>query len=78
MTSVYKDNGDYVACTVVEMGPCVVTQVKLQEGKDGYNALQLSFGESKHTNKPMKGHLEKAGLEKSRIIAEFCDCSLGK
>ena len=80
MTSIYKDNGDYVACTVVEMGPCVVTQVKLQEGKDGYNSLQLGFGESKHTTKPLKGHFKNAGIEGKgkRMVAEFRDFNIGK
>lgn len=80
MTSVYKDSGEYVACTVVEMGPCVVTQVKLQEGKDGYNSLQLGFGEKKHTTKPLTGHFKNAGIEGKgkRIVAEFRDFSIGK
>lgn len=79
MTSVYKDNGEYVACTVVEMGPCVVTQVKTKEGKDGYDALQLGFGESKHTTKPLKGHFKNAGREKgAKMVAEFRDFSIGK
>lgn len=79
MTSVYKDNGEYVACTVVEMGPCVVTQVKTKEGNDGYDALQLGFGESKHTTKPLKGHFKNAGREKgAQMVAEFRDFNIGK
>lgn len=79
MTSIYDDKGEYVACTVVELGPCVVTQVKHKEGRDGYNALQLSFGERKHTNKPSQGHAAKAGLEKAgRKVVEFRDFNIAK
>lgn len=79
MTSIYKANGEYVACTVVEMGPCVVTQIKQKEGKDGYNALQLGFGESKHTTKPLKGHFKEAGMEKGAAkVVEFRDFNIGK
>jgi large subunit ribosomal protein L3 len=72
MTSVFTPGGDYVPVTVLEMGPCVVTQVKTKT-KDGYDALQLGFGEAKttRTNKPLAGHLKKSGIETARILREF-------
>ena len=72
MTSVFSADGKNVPCTVIEVGPCVVTQVKTAE-KDGYEALQLGFVEKndKHTTKPMKGHFEKAGVAPQRHLAEF-------
>ncbi|MBQ7853091.1 MAG: 50S ribosomal protein L3, partial [Muribaculaceae bacterium] len=59
-------------CTVIEVGPCVVTQVKNIE-KDGYEALQLGFQDKKdkHTTKPMAGHFKKAGVTPKRHLAEF-------
>jgi len=62
MTSVFAPNGQYVPVTVLQVGPCVVTQVK-RDATDGYQALQLGFGEKKEskTTKPMKGHFEKSG-----------------
>ena len=62
MTSVFSAEGKNVPCTVIECGPCVVTQVKSVE-KDGYDAVQLGFQEAKekNTSKPMKGHFDKAG-----------------
>ena len=72
MTSVFSADGKNVPCTVIEVGPCVVTQVKTVE-KDGYEALQLGFIEKKekHTTKPMKGHFDKAGVAPRRHLAEF-------
>ena len=72
MTSVFSADGKNVPCTVIEVGPCVVTQVKTVE-KDGYEALQLGFIEKKdkHTTKPMKGHFDKAGVAPQRHLAEF-------
>ncbi|HHT52203.1 MAG: 50S ribosomal protein L3 [Bacteroidales bacterium] len=72
MTSVYDASGKIVPCTVIEAGPCVVTQVKTVE-KDGYEAIQLAFDEKKEkkTNKAMKGHFEKAGTTPKRILREF-------
>ena len=63
MTSFFGANGKYVPCTIIEAGPCVVTQVKTKE-KDGYEALQLSFDEKKekHTSQAMKGHFKKSGI----------------
>lgn len=72
MTSVYDASGKIVPCTVIEAGPCVVTQVKTVE-KDGYEAIQLAFDEKKEkkTNKAMKGHFEKAGTTPKRVLREF-------
>ena len=72
MTSVFSADGKNVPCTVIEVGPCVVTQVKTEE-KDGYAALQLGFQEKteKHTNKPEAGHFKKAGVNPQRHLAVF-------
>ncbi len=72
MTSVFSADGKNVPCTVIEAGPCVVTQVKTVE-VDGYEALQLGFQEKKdkHTTKPMAGHFRKAGVKPQRHLAEF-------
>ena len=72
MTSVFSADGKNVPCTVIEAGPCVVTQVKTVE-KDGYKAYQLGFGEAKEkrTNKPMTGIFKKAGTTPKKHLAEF-------
>jgi large subunit ribosomal protein L3 len=72
MTSVYSAAGKNIPCTVIEAGPCVVTQVKTLE-KDGYVAVQIAFGEKKekNTTQPMKGHFKKAGTTPKRFLAEF-------
>ncbi|MDE6269153.1 MAG: 50S ribosomal protein L3 [Muribaculaceae bacterium] len=72
MTSVFSADGKNVPCTVIEVGPCVVTQVKTVE-TDGYNALQLGFGEQKekHLTQPEIGHFKKAGVAPKRHLAEF-------
>ena len=72
MTSVFSADGKNVPCTVIEVGPCVVTQVKTVE-TDGYAALQLGFEDKKdkHTTKPMAGHFKKAGVTPQRHLAEF-------
>ena len=72
MTSVFSADGKNVPCTVIEVGPCVVTQVKTVE-KDGYAAVQLGFEEKKekHTTNPMAGHFKKAGVAPQRHLAEF-------
>ncbi len=72
MTSIYDNEGKYVACTIIQAGPCVVTQVKTEE-KDGYSALQLAFDERKEKNtpKPLLKHFEKAGTTPKRKLAEF-------
>ena len=72
MTSVFSADGKNIPCTVIEVGPCVVTQVKTVE-TDGYEALQLGFQEKKekHTTKPEMGHFKKAGVAPQRHLAEF-------
>ncbi|WP_290088043.1 50S ribosomal protein L3 [Duncaniella muris] len=72
MTSVFSADGKNVPCTVIEVGPCVVTQIKTAE-KDGYEAVQLGFTEKKdkHTTAPMAGHFKKAGVAPQRHLAEF-------
>jgi len=72
MTSVFGEDGKNIPCTVIEAGPCVVTQVKT-EGKDGYNALQLGYGEKseKNTSKAEFGHFKKAGVSPKRKVEEF-------
>jgi large subunit ribosomal protein L3 len=74
MTSIFSANGQNVACTLIEAGPCVVTQVKNVE-TDGYNAVQLGFGERKEKNtpKPLMGHFKKAGTTPKRKVVEFRD-----
>ena len=74
MTSVFDDDGNNVACTVVEAGPNVVTQVK-SESPDGYDAVQLGFDNVKEKNvtQAMLGHFEKAGCPPKRMLSEFRD-----
>ena len=71
LTSVFSE-GKNVPCTVIEVGPCVVTQVKTVE-TDGYEAVQVGFVDKKekHTNKPQAGHFKKAGVAPKRHLAEF-------
>lgn len=81
MTSVFSADGKNIPCTVIEVGPCVVTQVKTAE-KDGYSSVQLGFVDKKdkHTTKPEQGHFQKAGTAPKRHLAEFkgfADCKLG-
>lgn len=80
MTSIYDSNGKNVAVTIIEAGPCVVTQVRTEEN-DGYAALQLAFGDrkTKNTPKPLMGHFQKAGLEEPLYkVKEFRNMSLTK
>ena len=79
MTSIYIGEGKNLACTVVEAGPCVVTQVR-SEKTDGYEALQLAYGEAKakNTSKPMMGHFGKAKSSPKRKLVEFRECDLKK
>ncbi|EFA43175.1 50S ribosomal protein L3 [Hallella bergensis DSM 17361] len=72
MTSVFSADGKNVPCTVIEAGPCVVTQVKTVEN-DGYEAVQIGFGEAKksRTTKPMAGIFKKAGTTPKKHLAEF-------
>ena len=72
MTSVFSADGKNLPCTVIEVGPCVVTQLRTAD-KDGYEAVQIGFEEkkAKHTTKPMEGHFKKAGVAPQRHLAEF-------
>jgi large subunit ribosomal protein L3 len=72
MTSVFDENGNNVPCTVLEVGPCVVTQVKTKDS-DGYKALQLAFDEKKEKNTPkaMVGHFKKANTTPKRKVIEL-------
>lgn len=72
MTSIYDASGKIVPCTVIEAGPCVVTQVKTV-ATDGYDAIQLGFDEKKEkrTTKSLKGHFEKAGTTPKKVLKEF-------
>lgn len=72
MTSIYSAEGKATPCTVIEAGPCVVTQVKTQD-RDGYEAVQLGFGERKENNTPnaLKGHFKKAGTTPKSELVEF-------
>jgi large subunit ribosomal protein L3 len=72
MTNVYDDEGRSVSCTLIEAGPCVVTQVKDLE-KDGYRAIQLSYDErkEKRTTKALKGHFDKSNTSPKKKVVEF-------
>ena len=72
MTSIYDANGKAIPCTMIEAGPCVVTQVKTIE-KDGYEAVQLGFGDRKEKNTPnsLRGHFKAAGTEPKKKLIEF-------
>ena len=74
MTSIYSANGKNVPCTVIEAGPCVVTQVKNEES-DGYNAVQFGYGERKEKNTPkaLLGHFQKANKTTKKEVVEFRD-----
>ena len=74
MTSIFDENGKNIPCTVIEAGPCVVTQVRTEE-VDGYNALQLGFDDKaeKRANKAEKGHYKKAGTSPKKKVVEFRD-----
>ncbi len=72
MTSIYDSEGRNIPCTVIEAGPCVVTQVRTTE-KDGYEAVQLGYDEKKEKNTtgPLKGHFSKANTTPKRKLVEF-------
>lgn len=72
MTSIYSAEGKILPCTVIEAGPCVVTQVKTQD-RDGYDAIQLGFGDRKEKNTPnaLKGHFKKANTDPKSKLVEF-------
>lgn len=72
MTSIFDEDGKNIPCTVIEAGPCVVTQIKTEE-KDGYQAVQLGFGErsEKNVSAALKGHFEKAKVTPRSKLVEF-------
>lgn len=70
MTSIFDEKGKNIPCTVIEVGPCVVTQVRTKE-VDGYEALQLGFDDKKTANKAAEGHAHKAGTVAKRKVVEF-------
>jgi len=72
MTSIFREDGKNIPCTVIEAGPCVVTQVRTLE-LDGYEAIQLGYDEKnmKHTTKALRGHFEKAKTNPQRVLSEF-------
>jgi large subunit ribosomal protein L3 len=74
MTSIFDEAGRSIACTVIEAGPCVVTQVKTDQ-TDGYSALQVGFGDAKvkNTSQPMAGHFKKSGAAPKQKVMEFRD-----
>ena len=79
MTSIFDPNGKQIACTIVEAGPCVVSQVKTAE-TDGYNAIQLAYGEKKdkHTTRAEKNHFAKAQTAPKSFVKEFRNYSIEK
>lgn len=79
MTSVFDKSGKNVACTIIEAGPCVVTQVRTED-TDGYSALQLAYGERKASKTPaaLATHFEKAGTAPKHKVLEFRDMTLDK
>jgi large subunit ribosomal protein L3 len=76
MTQVFEANGRAVPVTVVEAGPCRITQIKTPE-RDGYSAIQLAFGARRRTVKPLAGHLAKSGVETARHLVELRVDSVG-
>ncbi len=72
MTQIFNEDGVMIPVTVIEAGPVVVTQIKKEE-TDGYNAVQVGFGEvkEKHVNKPMRGHFAKAGVALKKYVREL-------
>jgi len=79
MTSIFDPSGKQTACTIIEAGPCVVTQVRTKE-TDGYEALQLSFGDKneKHSTQAEKNHFAKANTSPKKFSKEFRNTSLEK
>jgi large subunit ribosomal protein L3 len=79
MTSIFEPNGKQTACTIIEAGPCVVTQKKTVD-TDGYNALQIAFGEKKekNTTKAMINHFSKANATPKSVVKELRNCSIDK
>lgn len=79
MTSIFNPDGKQVACTIIEAGPCVVTQVKTKD-TDGYNSLQLAFGDKKekHSIAAEKNHFAKSNTSPKKFVKEFRDFSIDK
>ncbi|HET9057877.1 MAG TPA: 50S ribosomal protein L3 [Chitinophagaceae bacterium] len=79
MTSIFGSDGKQTACTIIEAGPCVVTQVKTKDS-DGYDSLQLAFGDKKekHTTAAEKNHFAKANTSPKKFVKEFRDFSVEK
>lgn len=79
MTSVFEPNGKQTSCTIIEAGPCVVTQKKTVD-TDGYNSLQIAFGEAKEKNTPkaMINHFAKASTTPKSVVKELRNCSIDK
>lgn len=79
MTSIFSSDGKQTACTIIEAGPCVVTQVKTKD-TDGYNSLQLAFGDKKEkqSTKAEKNHFAKANTPAKKVVKEFRDYSIEK
>jgi large subunit ribosomal protein L3 len=79
MTSIFDEQGNNIACTVIEAGPCVVTQVKTEDA-DGYNALQIAYGEAKekNTSNPMKGHFANANTAPKAKVLEVKNFDISK
>jgi len=79
MTSVFEPNGKQTACTIIEAGPCVVTQKKTVD-TDGYNALQIAYGEAKEKNTPkaLLNHFAKAATTPKSVVKEIRNCSIDK
>lgn len=77
MTRIFDENGNVIPVTIIEAGPCFVTQIKTKE-TDGYNAVQLGFDnkKEKNTTKPLLGHFKKANLDSKRFLSEFRDFDL--
>src|SRR5512137_2818752 len=72
MTSIFDETGQVIPCTVIEAGPCYVTQVKTKD-RDGYDAVQLGFSETKERvlSRPLKGHFARAKTKALRVLREF-------
>lgn len=79
MTSIFTPDGKQHACTIIEAGPCIVSQVKTNDS-DGYSAVQLAYGDKreKHVNKSEAGHFAKASASAKRVVKEFRDFSIEK
>ncbi len=80
MTSIFDEVGKNIPCTVIEAGPCVITQIKTSDGKDGYDAVQLAYGDAKvkRTSRAMQGHFDKAGTGPKRKLVEFRNFDFGQ